>query len=171
MPTPITRLRVRLLIGQTEMFPPVTKSHHPAVKHSQSATYRFTHHSYTLTCRLHRASSGRGQRISYLNQTVLQRSNTNMWSWGPTEEEAWLTSPSQTQDYHAFTLQRASDSKKRHRGTKEEEAASNWETSDGSTVCRRQKEQHHKIIKLTQSSHIIYLLRSGSGNPLGKVSD
>lgn len=112
MPTPITRLRVWLLIGQTEMFPPVTKSHHPAVKHSQSATYRFTHHSYTLTCRLHRASSGRGQRISYLNQTVLQRSNTNMWSWGPTEGEAWLTSPSQTQDYHAFTLQRASDSKK-----------------------------------------------------------
>lgn len=57
MPTPITRLRVRPLIGQTEMFPPVTKSHHPSVKHTQSSAYRFTHYSYILTCRLRTASS------------------------------------------------------------------------------------------------------------------
>lgn len=71
MPTPITRLRVRPLIGQTEMFPPVTKSHHPSVKHTQSSAYRFTHYSYILTCR---------------SQTVLQRSNANMGAGVPLRE-------------------------------------------------------------------------------------
>lgn len=71
MPTPITRLRVRPLIGQTEMFPPVTKSHHPSVKHTQSTAYRFTHYSYILTCR---------------SQTVLQRSNANMGAGVPLRE-------------------------------------------------------------------------------------
>lgn len=91
-------------------------------------------------------------------------------SWGPTEGEAWLTSLSDTRDYHAFTLQWAFDSKKTE---KQREAALDklLEQTKGEGLSRlvevcegREDQLHIKPVRQIERDH------KTSSRPIAHIS-